>query len=149
MQTPSFIFMPSNIPGGAHQFEVEELDVRLLQESQIPDTAREAPIASWVLARLGREVGSLRQIIAEEQLNDGGAFSVNLVVRRQADEALLGAVQIQGGTHYSALSDSLWSRNPGTRLSTSFWNSSSADRWTSSSAGCASMTRSGTSKATI
>lgn len=83
------------VSGGKSETE-SHLDCLLLDTGRVPEAAREAPIASWLLSRLCAEAPD-RTLLADEYGADGGGYALNFLVRERSRKSVAG-FQLQGNT---------------------------------------------------
>ena len=79
-------------------FAEDEFELRLLRAERLPPAALDAPIGSWVVARL-QALGA--GISEQEMWVDGGAFVWNAGV--STEDAPVGRLQVQCGVHWVAV----------------------------------------------
>jgi hypothetical protein len=86
---------------GGQDFADEQFDMRLIDSGQLPASVCEAPLASWVLARLSEETEGCLGLAKEERV-DGGGFAMDVVVR-DSTSAVVAGFQLQGDTFGAAI----------------------------------------------
>jgi hypothetical protein len=74
----------------------DELDPRLTRSGKLPDLGG-APVASWLLARLGKLTDAGFPLFGEEE-NDGGGYLVEFLVFDDIDEIPVAEFQLQGNS---------------------------------------------------
>lgn len=79
------------------KIEEDRLHLRLLDRGGLPGDAMEAPLASWMLARLIAEAGLGGQYAECSQTNDGGAFSLSFEVSA-SHGSVIGGFELLGYT---------------------------------------------------
>lgn len=77
------------------KLEIDAFDIMLLDRGGIPADALQAPIASWILARIAAEAGLGGTYADSRQETDGGCFSLNLEVFDH-QETSLGGFEVLG-----------------------------------------------------
>ena len=81
------------------EIDEQSLDRRLSESKRVP---KDAPLASWILARLARLArGSLAIDEGTVEICAGGLYVIDFVIRRSADP--VGKVQLQAGVLGAAL----------------------------------------------
>jgi hypothetical protein len=89
----------------------EEFDLRLSNSGRLPNLGG-APVASWLLARLGKLTADGIRLFGEEE-NDGGGYMVELLVYDER-ETPVAVFQLQGNSMGAAiLGDCILNCSPG------------------------------------
>lgn len=90
IQGPKFSYRIVGKGRQATKSNLEEgsFDLLLLDRGGLPAEALEAPLASWVLARLTAEAGLGGAYADARQTSDGGAFRIDLEVTRKQGEPI-------------------------------------------------------------
>ena len=90
IQGPIFSYRIVGQSRRAHPSNLEEssFDLLLLDRGGLPAEALDAPLASWILARLTAEAGLGGAYADARQTNDGGAYSLDLEVTSEAGESI-------------------------------------------------------------
>ena len=96
-----FDLVESDPVSGGERFCCEEFESVLIDTGKIPDKALEAPIASWILARIVAETGGKLKP-RKSQNNDGGGFVFEFLVK-DFENNPVASFQFQGNTERTVL----------------------------------------------